>query len=105
MVPIVWVAGWAPGAVSPPTGIRSSDRLVCSESLYRLSYDGPRGTDDNLQTHQVSWSADRKRKLYLIFRSVRVISKFTKQISIKLSTERLKIRILSVKFVASCGSC
>ena len=44
-----------------PTGIRSSDRLVRSESLYRLSYGGPRGTEDNLQIRQGSWSADRKR--------------------------------------------
>ena len=37
-VPIVQEAGWAPGPVwtctenlAPPTGIRSPDRLVCSE--------------------------------------------------------------------------
>ena len=28
--------------ISPPTGIRSPDRPACSESLYRLSYPGPR---------------------------------------------------------------
>jgi hypothetical protein len=41
--------GWAPGPVwtgaeksgPPPTGIRSPDRPVCRESLYRLSYPCP----------------------------------------------------------------
>jgi hypothetical protein len=28
--------------ISPPTGIHSPDRPECSESLYRLSYRGPR---------------------------------------------------------------
>ena len=42
-VPIVQEAGWAPGLVwkggkSRPTGIRSLDRLVRSQSLYRQSY-------------------------------------------------------------------
>ena len=42
-VPIVQEAGWAPGLVwtgrkSRPTGIRSPDRPVRSQSLYRLSY-------------------------------------------------------------------
>ena len=47
-VPIVQEAGWAPGPVwigaeyLANIGIRSSDRLACSESLYRLSYPGPR---------------------------------------------------------------
>ena len=46
-VPIVQEAGWAPGPVWTgaenlyPTGIRSPDRPVRSESLYRLSYPGP----------------------------------------------------------------
>ena len=46
-VPIVQQAGWAPGPVwtcaenLAPTGIRSPDRPVRSESLYRLSYPGP----------------------------------------------------------------
>ena len=46
-VPIVQEAGWAPepvwrGAeILALTGIRSSDRAVRSESLYRLSYPGP----------------------------------------------------------------
>ena len=71
LVLIVWVAGRAPGAVSPPTGIRSSERPTRSESLYRLSDDDPQGNDDNLQIRQVSWCEDRKRELYLIFRSVR----------------------------------
>ena len=45
-VPIVQEAGWAPGPVwtgaenLAPTGIRSPDRPVRSESLYRLSYPG-----------------------------------------------------------------
>jgi len=30
--------------ISPPTGIRSPDRPVRSESLYRLSYPGPQST-------------------------------------------------------------
>ena len=47
-VPIVQEAGWTPGPVwtgaenLAPTGIRSPDRPACSESLYRLSYPGPR---------------------------------------------------------------
>ena len=47
-VPIVQEAGWAPGPVwtgaenLAPTGIRSPDRPARSESLYRLSYPGPR---------------------------------------------------------------
>jgi hypothetical protein len=46
-VPIVQEAGWAPGPVwtaakyLAPTGIRSPDRPVRSESLYRLRYPGP----------------------------------------------------------------
>ena len=46
-VSIVRKAGWAPGPVwtdaenLAPTGIRSPDRAVLSESLYRLSYRGP----------------------------------------------------------------
>ena len=43
-VPIVQEAGWAPGPVwtgaenlAPPSGIRSLDRPVRSQSLYRLS--------------------------------------------------------------------
>ena len=46
-VPIVQEAEWAPGSVwkgaenLAPTGIRSPDRPVRSESLYRLSYPGP----------------------------------------------------------------
>jgi len=44
---IVWKAGWAPGPVwtaaenLAPTGIRSPDGLVRSESLYRLRYPDP----------------------------------------------------------------
>ena len=47
-VPIVQEAGWAPepawtGAENlDPTGIRSPDRPARSQSLYRLSYPGPR---------------------------------------------------------------
>jgi hypothetical protein len=47
-VPIVQEAGWAPGPVwivaenLAPTGIRSPDLPARSESLYRLSYPGPR---------------------------------------------------------------
>jgi hypothetical protein len=47
-VPIVYEAGWAPGPVwtcaenLAPTGIRSPDRPTRSESIYRLSYPGPR---------------------------------------------------------------
>ena len=47
-VPIVQEAGWAPGPVwtgvenLATTGIRSPDRPSRSESLYRLSYPGPR---------------------------------------------------------------
>ena len=43
-VPIVQVAGWAPGPVwtgaenLDPTGIRSPDRQSRSQSLYRLRY-------------------------------------------------------------------
>jgi hypothetical protein len=43
-VPIVQEAGWAPGPASTcaknlfPTGIRSPDRPVRNQSLYRLSY-------------------------------------------------------------------
>ena len=46
-VPIVYVAGWAPGPVwtgaenLASTGIRSPCRPARSESLYRLSYPGP----------------------------------------------------------------
>ena len=46
-VPLVQEAGWAPGSVwtgvenPAPTGIRSPDCPVRSESLYRLSYPGP----------------------------------------------------------------
>ena len=46
-VTIVQEAGWTPGPVwmgtenLAPTGIRSPDRSVRSESLYRLSYPGP----------------------------------------------------------------
>jgi hypothetical protein len=54
----------------PPPGFDLRTVWARSESLYRLSYDGTQGTDDNLQIRQVSWSADRKRKLYLIIRSV-----------------------------------
>ena len=45
-VPIVWEAGWTPGPVwtvaenLAPIQIRSPDRQVRSESLYRLSYRG-----------------------------------------------------------------
>ena len=44
-------AGWAPGPVWTgaenlvSTGIRSPDRAARSQSLYRLSYRGPRRTD------------------------------------------------------------
>ena len=47
-VPIVKEAGWTPEPVwtgvenLAPTGIRSPDRPARSESLYRLSYPGPR---------------------------------------------------------------
>jgi hypothetical protein len=47
-VPIVQEAGWAPGPVwtcaknLAPTGIRSPNRPALSQSLYRLSYPGPR---------------------------------------------------------------
>ena len=43
-VPIVQEAGWAPGPVwtgaenLAPSGIRSRDRLACSQSLYRLRF-------------------------------------------------------------------
>jgi hypothetical protein len=46
-VPIVQVAGWAPGLVwigaenLAPTRIQSLDLPACSESLYRLRYPGP----------------------------------------------------------------
>jgi len=46
--PFVWEAAWAPGPAwtgaenLAPTGIRSPDRPARSESLYRLSYRGPR---------------------------------------------------------------
>ena len=50
-VPIVQVAGWAPGQVwtgaenlASLTGIRSPDRPARSESLYGLNYPGPRYT-------------------------------------------------------------
>jgi hypothetical protein len=45
---IVQEAKWAPGSVwtgvenLAPTGIRSSDRPARNESLYRLSYRGPK---------------------------------------------------------------
>jgi hypothetical protein len=44
LVPIVQVAGWAPGLVwtgaenLSPTGIRSPERPAHSQSLYRLHY-------------------------------------------------------------------
>jgi len=47
-VPIVQEAGWAPGPVCTGAenlalaGIRSPDRSACNQSLYRLSYPGPR---------------------------------------------------------------
>ena len=47
-VPIVQEVGWAPGPVwtgaenLAPTGIRSPDRPARSQSLYRLSYPGPK---------------------------------------------------------------
>ena len=47
-VPIVQETGWAPGPVwtgteiLARTGIRSSDRPACNESLCRLLYPGPR---------------------------------------------------------------
>jgi hypothetical protein len=47
LVPIVRVAGWAPGPVwtggenVTPTGVRSRDRPARSASLYRLIYPGP----------------------------------------------------------------
>jgi len=47
-VPIAQDAGWAPGSVwtgaenLAPTGKRSPDHPTRSESLYRLSYPGPR---------------------------------------------------------------
>ena len=50
-VRIIQEAGWAPGPVwtcaenLTPTGIRSPNRPARSESLYRLSYRGPRTTD------------------------------------------------------------
>jgi hypothetical protein len=50
-VPILWEARWAPGPVwtgvenLAHTGIRSPDRPARSESLYRLSYPGPREAD------------------------------------------------------------
>ena len=46
-VPLLQEAGWAPGPVwtgvesLDRTGIRSLDRPARSESLYRLSYQGP----------------------------------------------------------------
>ena len=46
-VPIIQEAGWAPRTVWTGaenlafTGIRSTDRPACIESLYRLSYPGP----------------------------------------------------------------
>jgi len=46
-VPIVQEAGWVPGPVwtgaknVARTGIQSTDRPACSESLYRMSYRGP----------------------------------------------------------------
>ena len=50
-VPIVQEAGWAPGPVwtgaenVTPTWIRSLDRPVRSESLFRISYPGKRNID------------------------------------------------------------
>ena len=47
-VPIVQEAGWAPGPIWTgtenlvPTGIRSPARPARNESLYQLSYSGPR---------------------------------------------------------------
>jgi len=47
-VPILQEAGWAAGPIwtgaenFAHTGIRSPDRPAISESLYRLSYPGPR---------------------------------------------------------------
>ena len=55
-VRIVREAGWAPGPVWTgtenlvPTGIRYPDRPTCSESLYRLSYRGPRKVTISLVT-------------------------------------------------------
>ena len=51
-VPTVQEAGWAPGPVwkdaenLAPTGIRSPNRPARSESLYRLSYRGPKDKDE-----------------------------------------------------------
>jgi len=53
-VPILYEAGWAPGPVwtgaknLATIGIRSPDRPAHSESLYRLSYPGPR-RDSNVE--------------------------------------------------------
>ena len=53
LVLIVQEAGWDPGTIwtgaenLAPTGIRSPDRPVRSESLYRLSYLGPRIKTNN----------------------------------------------------------
>jgi len=52
-------AGWAPGPVwtgvenLTPTGIRSPDRPARSESLYRLSYPGPRKCNSYVYMHCV----------------------------------------------------
>ena len=50
-VRVVQKVGWAPragldgrGKSRPPTGIQSQNRPASSESLYRLSYRGPRLT-------------------------------------------------------------
>ena len=57
-VPIVQEVGWAPVGrsgrvrkISPPTGIRSPHSTVRSESLYRLSYPGPKKTKTNSEIH------------------------------------------------------
>jgi hypothetical protein len=53
-VPIVQKAGWVPAPVwtaaenLASTGVRSPDRPVRSESLYRLSYRGPPVTVMNI---------------------------------------------------------
>jgi hypothetical protein len=56
-VPIVQEAGWVQGPVSTcakhlaPTGIRSSDRPACSQSLYRLSYPAHHSKQGSLLIH------------------------------------------------------
>jgi len=57
-VSIVKKAGWAPGTVwtdaenLAPTGIRSPDRPIRSESLYRMRYPGHTATEDIWKLHQ-----------------------------------------------------